>query len=433
MFTIPVYKHEKKLGLTEIIQANSSVAYNQQLKNAKPILEAFAKPKLVLATNMDQIDLYYFASILVSTTWNLNDDVFGRDQVWAARKTPEDKQINIEHQHEAIIGHITSVAAINADDYSIISDDVEKLPDMFHLITSGVIYRKLKTEELQERVDAVIEKIEAGKMYVSMECLFRDFDYAIRRADGATGVLPRNDETSYLTKHLRAYGGKGEYNGVRVGRYLKKLVFSGKGMTENPANSDENGPISITFTQDNYDEIFTESTVGVKNMSKELEDKVTDAEKKVTDLEAKLEKALADVKAGSDKVLDLEASLKTANESLAKATKDHQELTDKYSELEKKSIRTDRVAKLVAEGKSKEDAEKFVDKFASLNDEMFNEVASLAKKDKADEEDEDEEDEETEAALENAEPKKDVNLANASPTTDELNKKIADFLSKSKE
>ena len=35
---------------------------------------------------MNDADLYYVQSILVSSSWNRNDDVFDRAEVWAAQK-----------------------------------------------------------------------------------------------------------------------------------------------------------------------------------------------------------------------------------------------------------------------------------------------------------------------------------------------------------
>jgi hypothetical protein len=41
-----------------------------------------------------------------------------------------------------------------------------------------------------------------------------------------------------MTSHLKAYGGSGHYGGERVGRVLKNIIFSGKGLTKKPANPD---------------------------------------------------------------------------------------------------------------------------------------------------------------------------------------------------
>ena len=48
-------------------------------------------------------------------------------------------------------------------------------------------------------------------MFVSMECIFRGFDYAVQAPDGNKHIVARNEETAFLTRHLRSYGGTGEY------------------------------------------------------------------------------------------------------------------------------------------------------------------------------------------------------------------------------
>jgi hypothetical protein len=80
-----------------------------------------------------------------------------------------------------------------------------------------------------------------------MECGFNSFGYALRiPGESKINLIPRNNETSWLTKYLRQYKGKGivEINGQKyeIGRWIRNLYFSGVAFTENPAN-----PESILF------------------------------------------------------------------------------------------------------------------------------------------------------------------------------------------
>ena len=93
-----------------------------------------------------------------------------------------------------------------------------------------------------------------------MECYFKNFDYGLRNA--ATGefkVLARKEDTSYLTKHLRAYGGTGEHEGYTIGRVLRDITFSGKGFVDKPANSD-----SIIFSRTMIDKFLEEKNTILK-------------------------------------------------------------------------------------------------------------------------------------------------------------------------
>ena len=45
--------------------------------------------------SLNDDDLYYVQSILVSSSWNKNDDIFDKSEIWLARHTPEDKPTNL--------------------------------------------------------------------------------------------------------------------------------------------------------------------------------------------------------------------------------------------------------------------------------------------------------------------------------------------------
>src|SRR5690606_22108490 len=70
----------------------------------------------------DNFDLHRLYTILVTVGWNLNDDVFGVKEVWAARHSPEDKPFNLEHNPRHVIGHISGCIAVD-ENYDVIDDD----------------------------------------------------------------------------------------------------------------------------------------------------------------------------------------------------------------------------------------------------------------------------------------------------------------------
>lgn len=384
-------------------------------------------PKAV-ATNLDQPDLYYMDSVLVSVGINKNDDYFDAEEVWAARKSPEDKQINYEHNEKDIIGHITSCYAVD-DKYTKIPDDVpeDRLPEKFHIITSGVLYKKWEDEDLKKRMGEILEKIDAGDIYVSMECLFSDFDYILIEQNGKASIVDRNKSTSYLTKYLRAYGGEGVYNNQRIGRVIRNITFSGKGMVERPAN-----PESIIFNSTSPVVIKAKEEINGENrtMSTKLDTEVTDvkanaelqnqlnevtqlladakrekieakaqaekeakarAEKELNDLKASLAQKDTELKSVEAKLVDAEKSLEASVkkiEDAEKAAKAAQDELDKISAAKKVA---DRVAALVKAGKSEEDAKTLEKRFAKVDDEAFAAlVENLVVPTEEDDEDDDE-------------------------------------------
>ena len=118
-----IYAQEIADGLEEVIQSASSIAYTSEILEHVPsdveITDAQSKidKDIIksLAQNNDQIDLFYLSAVLVTTGWNKNDDVFAPEELWKARRTPEDKQFNFMHNEKDIIGHITGNYAVGLD------------------------------------------------------------------------------------------------------------------------------------------------------------------------------------------------------------------------------------------------------------------------------------------------------------------------------
>jgi len=243
-----IFQQEYDDGLSDQIRASASISYaslvdpcsNQgflsKVKNIKSI------------ASIKDADLYYVQSILVTSSWNKNDDIFDKSEVWLARNTPEDKPTNLEHNENLIIGHIISNWPITED--GILIDEntpLDNLPNKYHILTGSVVYKGFSDPELKSRSEKLISEIESGQKYVSMECFFNGFDYGlVDKSTGEYKILSRNNETAYLTKHLRCYGGLGEHENYKIGRVLRNITFSGKGYVDKPANPD-----SIIFTKNN--------------------------------------------------------------------------------------------------------------------------------------------------------------------------------------
>ena len=231
-----IFKQEIKDGVAQLVQSSASIAYCMPAVISSDNLSssvAFSDKVKAQSANPQQIDLYYIKSVLVSTGWNKNDDVFTTQATWDARDTPEDKQFNLMHNENDIIGHITGSYIVDRDGNPV-GDDTQ--PDDFDIITEAVLYNSWTEPENRQRMNQILAEIEEGKWFVSMECLFAGFDYALLDESGDAKLLERNEGSAFLTKHLRAYGGDGEYEGYKIGRSLRDISFSGKGLVSKPAN-----------------------------------------------------------------------------------------------------------------------------------------------------------------------------------------------------
>jgi len=402
--TIKIFQNEINDGIAELVKSTASVAYCSEAVQA----DAFKVPVNIadkcFAENKDQTDLYYLESVLVSCGWNKNDDVFQTQATWDARNTPEDKQFNFMHDENDIIGHITGSYVLTKDGKAVAED--APMPEDFDIITQAVLYNSWTGEENRERMSKILSEIKDGKWYVSMECLFAGFDYALQDKDGNSKVLARGEESSFLTKHLRAYGGTGEYEGYKIGRALRNIAFSGKGLVSKPANPrsvilasersiatfnvDNNSELSIGEFQ--MSDVLTEQLADTKAQleaakaenqaikakieeakDKEFATKVEAFEAAADSSQAKIDELNESIKSTQAKVAELEDALATSQTELASAMKE-------VDEMKKKEKMEKRKAGLVEAGLDEEEVTETLASFDALDDEAFEAIVAMMKK-----------------------------------------------------
>ncbi len=484
-----VYAQEIEDGLQDVIQDSNTVAYCSPVMSKEDLIEATASElesdnKVALsfmgaeAENKEQIDLYYLSSVLVSTGWNKNDDVFDAQEMWSARSTPEDKQFNYMHNEADIIGHITGNYIVDFDG-NVVESQAEweeaGSPEEFNIITNAVLYKSWSDPSLRERMNTIVEEIEEGsKWFVSMECLFPNFDYALKDSQGEFKVVKREEASAFLSKHLRAYGGTGKYEGYTVGRLLRNISFSGKGLVSKPAN-----PRSVILNDnksfsESKSEFITVSSIKETDMSdvlqKQLEDlKAELSEARLTNetmkqemesqkaeaIEAQLKKFEETISAKdeaiaskSEEATEALAKLAEVEEALSVAEVAKEEAVAKIAEIEKAAALERRIASLKEAGIEEEEIEETLAQFENLDDSTFEFVVAkmfkkaekenpFAKKDKKEDEEEapaamtkkvkaeeellDEETDEAEASaeeLEEVEVQEDIAMAEASDDLD---------------
>ena len=462
MSKIIIYQAEKEAGLEERIRSNASIAYASPLrpidKIEPSVLDSFKSnaTQFLSTAGTDDDDVYHTYSILVTSSWNKNDDVFGPEEVWSARKTPQYKPANLEHDEKKIIGSIISSWPVD-DDFNLVDENstAEDLPEKIHILVSSVIYRQWQDQEYQARAEDLIRKIEHGEMFVSMECIFRGFDYAVQSPDGENHIVARNEETSFLTRHLRSYGGTGQYQDHKVGRMLRNITFSGKGFVEKPANPEsiifDNGEVfdfvgaSVAknlFSKNNGVSVRVEQNI-LSNAGSEEEILMTSdfLNEQVKELKEALSVSKAEIKELTDKVskanvekleaetTELNQMVESLGETVAKAEEVAKEDAEKIgaleatiaelteakdaaeaaiAEMEEKEKRNARATALIEAGIAEDQVEAKLETFASLTDEQFSEVVAtiasvkpeVVEADKAEAEEGSDEAEETDEAAE---------------------------------
>ncbi len=419
-FDIPIFAAEKKEGLADLIRANASIAYCSPAKTVQKTerreLMDSVYSKTTAAANKGQCDLFYLDTILVTTGMNLNDDIFSNSATWAARHTPEDKPFNYGHEQMDIIGHITSNCAVD-EEYNAIAEDssIDDLPDKFHILTGAVIYRAWADEKQYKRIEKIIAEIEEDKWFVSMECLFRGFDYGLFNSQGECRIVARNEDTAFLTKHLRAYNGSGKYKGERIGRVISNLTFSGKGLVEKPANPESiifNNTASFKSTFANLGYISSSEGEDESNLNNSEELNMADENKTIAELSEALKNAKAEnaalvqkieeghakaAKAAEDKITELTVAVEDekkkvkeaedkkakAESDLAEANKVNETLKAESDKMKKEVDKSKKSEKVSKANLTDEEAEAFLADWADASEEVFDKALSLATKNSA--------------------------------------------------
>ena len=407
---IPIYKSETSLA--EKISHNT-ISYCSEIYPVSE--EDYQKPVFAelisVEAQSNNFDLFPINTILVTTGWNKNDDVFDREETWVARFTPEDKPFNIGHNPRQIIGHITSNMVV--DDDLKVYDEFSELPSKFHILTAAVVYKHLRSgdSDLEKESASLIENIQGGNKFVSMEALFGNFDYGMVSTSGEQQVVKRCDSTSFLTSKLRSYGGDGIYNGCKIGRVLRNITFSGKGLVDKPANPESIILNDIKVFAGGFAELNSpaqgennNSSIGEDLMAdqnfemqiKDLKDQLNDATARLKEMDeekvnAKFEAKNTEIQSLKDKVEALEKNKKDLVDNLDEFKKSveakekeksdiSKQLDDVKAELDTmkaEAKKTERVSVLVDKKVDKAKAEEIVEKYFDLDDEKFDGIVAM--------------------------------------------------------
>lgn len=393
---------EIKDGLGEKVKNNSITFASQLIKSDMSTVDTEKVLKSV-AGMLDgkNFDLYYIQSILASVGANKNDDWFLPEEIWAARNTPIHKQLNYMHSETEIIGAITDSILLDVQG-NVISDEnnVSQIKD---IATQAVIWTHWGDEALKNKVSKIIASIEKRELFVSMEALFKKFDYMLVKGD-VVKLIPRNQDTAFLTKYLRAFGGSGEYDGNKIYRVLRDFTFSGKGIVSDPANPRSIIDDSLFDNQDVNKLTSSKAETIMENTFEkevaELKAQLVEANKTIASMKtAEAEKVTAQVSQLQNQITEL---TKVAAESKAAMDKMEKDCAAKVDEMDKANCEkmkeceaklaeataqlvklaeekavAERVSKLVAARVPEEKAQEIVKTFASLNDELFAKIVPL--------------------------------------------------------
>lgn len=323
----------------------------RQLRLARPHKDTEARARAAVSSLMGendlqkQPDLLHVEAVLVSEGVNENDDAFIREELAKAIASPVLKPMNWNHKDDQILGAMYSVEARDLD-----GNKLEEIGDEpFELIIQGAVWHHLP--HIQTTAETIVQRIEKGDLFVSMECWFDNYNYGLyTQGDELYDLIPRNSDTVFLDQYLKANGGTGRYNGMRISRALTGINFGGIAFVDRPANkrslilnqftfdptealeevgANENGLIHHQAVINNVvnDELM-EDNMNDLNRAAASKDEIQDAVQAALAATKKVEaqeRVQADLVDSTVRVAELEAELKVSDDALAtlKAAVDH--------------------------------------------------------------------------------------------------------------
>lgn len=385
---VKVFKSEIADGLKDLILAGQKFFINASIKPAK--VKSETKPLEIVAAQMTSPVFYAIDNILCSVGNNDNDDCFLPQELFNAYMTSVDKPVNIDHVYEDIVGHTVSSCLVDSSYIPLAADmQMEELPDFFHILNQDVLYLNWRDEAKSQQMATIIAEIENDKWAVSMECLAPGFDYGIFDGEQMK-LVARDDNTAFLSKYLRAYGGDGLYDGKKIVRVPRNITFSAKALTKTPANPDsiilnKNKVCTASQNENVYlSELTNPNVNGEDSMPNELFN--DELKKLIQDVNGQVSTEIINGFASKMETflaeLDLKAKLEVSNAKIVELEKAFAELTAANAELSNKlnaeivkNKTVLRVAKLVSAGLTDTKAGELVEKTLLLDDEAFSLVA----------------------------------------------------------
>jgi hypothetical protein len=227
-----------------------------------------------------------------------------------------------------------------------------------------------------------------------MECLFAGFDYALISPDGNHKVIARSDDSSFLTKHLRAYGGTGEYEGYKIGRSLRDISFSGKGLVSKPANprsvildaskafsiNENSSSILNQGDNDMSDQNIVEQQPEVVATATEISSETPATEINVVELQQSLSSTEQANQVLTEAVAEKEKTIEGLKDAIAAKDAELNAVKAEMDKMKKKEKMAMRKASLIQAGFDEAEAEQSLELYDTLEDSAFESIVAVYKK-----------------------------------------------------
>jgi len=336
-------------------------------------------PDIDTEKNIDLLPIAFNAC--VANRVNKNGDVIDTKAAVELCQSFVNKQINLEHNRERVVGVILKAgfSAFGSDE-PLSEEQVMNLDGPFNITLGGVVWRVVNSELadlIEEASDPTSTNYE--KISASWELGFNQYNLLLMN-QGEKNIayaekIEDQEKVKEFATNLRALGGTGKVNGKNVYRQvIGNIVPLGIGLTENPA-ADVKG-VATNKT------IEKKQEKNQKNISQSKENSVKDntimklnSIQDITDenlkemsasvvsdfVESELKKASESFHEEKTKY---DEAIKAAEEKAAKLAEEHEALKKSFEEVKSK------LEEMQAEEAEREALETFSSRMSSLDEEL---------------------------------------------------------------
>lgn len=197
-------------------------------------------PEVDTEKNIDLLPVAFNACVVNRV--NKNGDVIDTNTAISIVESFINKQINLEHNREKIIGVILKAGFSEFGTDKILPiEAVKDYKGPFNITLGGLIW-KIVNPSLANLIEQSNDPSSEGyqKISASWELGFNDYNI-ICMEDGQKNIekattITNEEEIQKFKSHLKSFGGSGKIDGKNIYRQVKNSVLAlGIGLTENPA------------------------------------------------------------------------------------------------------------------------------------------------------------------------------------------------------
>jgi len=338
-------------------------------------------PNVNIEKNIDLLPIAFNAC--VANRVNKNGDVIDTATAINVAKSFINKQINLEHNREKVVGVILKAGFSEfGTDVVLSEDDIKNYKGPFNIALGGVIWKIVNpnlANLIEDSNDVTSDNYQV--ISASWELGFDEYDLVILPVDEKNiekgTIISSVEEIEKLKSNLRVFGGTGKIDEKNVYRQVKNNVIAlGIGLTHTPAadvkgvlTSHKNGEPEINIAKNEEISVKKEK-ICVKENSMKIESLKDINDQSWSTLSAssvsdfvseELRKASENFSSEKSK---LENDIKAANEKTATLVSEHETLKVEFDNV-KKQLDT-----LVLEKQAQAAQELFNQRMASLEEEF---------------------------------------------------------------